>query len=71
MALVLSQRYIVPSIPRKSLEKSEAAAEKVIQHSLEAIERYAIDQYTKELKECERSAIGLARMYRNKFEKAR
>lgn len=55
--------------PKEMPCEFEAAVEKVIQQSFGVIERYAIDQ--KELKECERSAIGLARMYRNKFEKAR
>lgn len=56
--------------PKEKPCKFEAAAEKIIQQSLGVVERYAIHQYTKELKERERSAIGMARMYRNKFEKS-
>lgn len=56
--------------PKEKSCKFEAAAEKAIHQSLGVVERYAVAQYTKELKERERSAIRLERMYRNKFEKS-
>lgn len=56
--------------PKEKPCKFEATAETAIHQSLGVVERYAVAQYTKELKECERSAIGLARMYRNKFKKS-
>lgn len=54
--------------PKENPCEFEADAEDVIKNKLGVVERYAVGMYTKELKERERSAIRLARMYRNKFE---
>lgn len=56
--------------PKEKPCEFEGAAETVMQQNLGVVERYAVAQYVKELRERERSAVGLARMYRNKFEES-